>query len=84
MDKGTTFASKVREAREIYTLRQKERVFKTTFAAAMGIPIDTLTDWEAGRAVPPPWRQTLLIIKATRPDLSEQIAEVAKEWGIEK
>lgn len=80
----TTFAAKVRRAREIYTAHQSGRVFKTTFAAAMGIPIDTLNDWEAGRAVPPQWRQLMLIIMATRPDLSEQIAEVAKEWRIEK
>ena len=84
MDQGMTFAAKVRRAREIYALRQKERVFKTTFAAAMGIPIDTLNDLESGRTVPPLWRQQMLIIMATRPDLSEQIAEVAKEWGIEK
>ena len=79
-----TFAAQIPKAREIYALRQKERVFKTTFAAAMGIPIDTLNDWESGRVVPPEWRQLIFIIMATRPDLSGQIEIVAKEWGIEK
>jgi DNA-binding transcriptional regulator YiaG len=79
-----TFASKLRQVCEIYTAHQSGRVFKTTFAKAMGVPIGTLNDWLTGRVVPPPDRQLIFIIMATRPDLSEQIEIVAKEWGIKK
>ncbi len=50
-------------------IREAQGMTQTAFAAALGVPVGTLQNWEQGRRRPDPAAVTLLKVAATHPEV---------------
>lgn len=55
-------------------IREAQGMTQAAFAAALGVPLKTLQNWEQGRRRPDPAAVTLLKVAATHPEVLMELA----------
>lgn len=56
------------EQPEVRALRQRARLTQTEFAARLGVPVETIRNWEQGKRMPRGPARALLTLIAAAPD----------------